>query len=53
MARDPDADPPDGSASRVPRRRPVACTSHALYNALGVDSAQVIEASMQSVWNGK
>jgi 3-oxoacyl-[acyl-carrier-protein] synthase-1 len=50
MARDPDPEPSDGfweapptSASRGPRRRPVACTSHSLCNALGVDSTQVIE----------
>jgi 3-oxoacyl-[acyl-carrier-protein] synthase-1 len=50
MADDPDPEAPDGHrrarlthASGAPRRRPVACTSHSLCNALGIDSAHVIE----------
>jgi len=50
MARDPEAEISDGlrrakptDAARDVRRRPVACTSHALCNALGMDSAQVVE----------
>jgi 3-oxoacyl-[acyl-carrier-protein] synthase-1 len=50
MARDPEAvisdlvrraQPTD--AAREVRQRPVACTSHSLCNALGIDSAQVVE----------
>jgi 3-oxoacyl-[acyl-carrier-protein] synthase-1 len=50
MARDPDPNLSGGlrrlhptDVSRGPSRRPVACTSHSLCNALGIDSAQVLE----------